>query len=123
MMMENGMTGITAKKSDLLKELKKNRSAHRKLFLDAQQGYRTDVIKELDMMLKEARDGKTIRRSVSLVEPQDHTKDYDRIIRMLEMSTKSTIFISEQEFCQYVQDDWGWKAQFISQTSNYSNRH
>jgi len=122
-MMENGMTGITAKKSDLLKELKKNRSAHRKLFLDAQQGYRTDVIKELDMMLKEARDGKTIRRSVSLVEPQDHTKDYDRIIRMLEMSTKSTIFISEQEFCQYVQDDWGWKAQFISQTSNYSNRH
>ena len=121
-MMDNGMTGVTVKKDELLTALKKNREEHRTTFLDAQKGYREDVIKELDQMLKDAREGKNIRRSVALIEPQDHTRDYDRAIRMLTMCVKEEIFITEQEFSQYVQDDWGWKAQFVGSTERYTNR-
>ena len=115
-------SGVTVKKVELLTELRKNRGAHRGLFEEAQKGYREDVIKELDSMLAEARKGGNIRRKVSLVEPQDHSKDYDRVIRMLEMCTKDEVFINEQEFQQYVQDDWGWKQEFTAQASNYTNR-
>jgi hypothetical protein len=119
---DNGMSGVTVKKDELLTEIKKNRDAHRDLFIEAQKGYRDDVIKELDAMLSDARAGKSIRRAVQLVEPQDHTKDYDRVIKMLEMCTEEKVFISDSEFAQYVQDDWGWKQQFVASTSNYTNR-
>jgi hypothetical protein len=122
MMDDSGTAGITVNKLELLTALKANRETHRRVFLEAQKGYREDVIQELDRMLQEAREGRRIRRAVELVEPQDHTKDYDRVIRMLEMCTKEEIFITENEFAQYVQDDWGWKQQFIGSTSNYTNR-
>lgn len=119
---DNGMAGVTVRTADLLEVLKKNREGHREIFLDAQKGYREDIIKELDQMLADARAGKSLRRSVSLVEPKDHTKDYDRIIRMLEMCTKDEVFISDSEFMQYVQDDWGWKSDFVGTVSNYTGR-
>ena len=123
MMLPDGRSGITVKKDELLSQLRENRSKHYEIFVEAQKGYREDIIKELDAMLHEARSGKSIRRAVALIEPQDHTRDYDRIIRMLEMSVTNTVFINEQEFAQYVQDDWGWKRAFTESASNYLNRH
>jgi hypothetical protein len=115
-------SGVTVKKSELLNELTKNRASHRETFIDAQKGYRVDVIAELDAMLADARSGKEIRRGISLVEPRDHTKDYDRAIRMLEMCTKDEVFISDSEFAQYVMDDWGWKRDFIQSTAQYTGK-
>lgn len=115
-----GTSKVTVKKDELLAAIKKNRDGHRAAFEIAQTGYRTAVIEELDRMLKEARDGKRIRRSVELVEPQEHTKDYDRVIRMLEMSQADTISITEKQFAQYVLDEWGWTHEFIATSSRYS---
>jgi hypothetical protein len=120
-MLENGLSVITVKKSELLSALKKNQEEHRALFLEAQEGYRKAVIKELDEMLAEARAGKGYRKIVNLIEPQDHTRDYLRIVRMLEMSIKDEIQISEQEFAWYVLDDWAWKSQFIATSTAYSS--
>lgn len=121
-MMDNGMMGVTVKKDELLTALRGNREAHRKLFLEAQEGYREAVIIELDKMLKDAREGRHITRSISLVEPHDHTKEYNCAIRMLEMCVHDTVFISDAEFMQFVQDDWGWKNQFVAQTANYTKQ-
>lgn len=108
---------ITVEKKALLEIMRKNREVHREIFLEAQEGYRKAIIAELDQMLSEARQGRRIRRSVDLVEPQDHTKDYDRVIRMLELETGAEVKISEQDFSAYAMDDWHWKRQFL-----YSNR-
>ena len=110
------MDYVTVKRLDLLTRVKKNRGAHRDLFLKAQKGYRKAVIKELDQMLQEAKEGKPIRRAIQLPEPEDHTADYDRVIDMLEMSIHSTIQIAEHEFDQYVRDNWEWKAMATSTT-------
>lgn len=114
------MDYVTVKRLDLLTRIKKNRDAHRDLFLKAQKGYRKAVIKELDQMLQEAKGGKPIRRGIQLPEPQDHTADYDRVITMLEMSTDPTIQIGEQEFDQYVMDNWSWKAMATSTNLFYA---
>lgn len=118
----SGKSGVTVKKSELLGELKKNREAHQKTFLEAQSVYRTDVIFELNKMLTEARTGAELRLTVDLEAPRDHTREYDNKIRMLEMCTQDEIFISEGEFACYVQDDWGWKEDFARTTSNYLNK-
>lgn len=103
---------VTIKKSELLFAIRKNREEHRSTFLRAQEGYRAAVIAELERSLADAREGKRIRRSIELIEPIERNKDYDRVIKMLEMSTAEEVTVSETQFAQYVLDEWDWKAQF-----------
>ena len=114
------MRQVKVSKTELLGILKKNREEHREIFLEAQDNYRKMFIAELDSLLEEAKSGKRIRRMIKLVEPMDQTKEYDRAIRMLEMSVDTTIELDEMQFRQLVMDDWTWKDQFLVANSSYS---
>jgi hypothetical protein len=57
-------------------------------------------------MLADAKAGLPIRRSVTLTEPSNHVKDYDRVITMLEMSVDDTVTLDAQDFDRYVMDNW-----------------
>ena len=113
---------VTVKKTVLLEKLRANRAVHRETFLEAQKGYRAEVIKRLDSMLEDARNNKRIRTNVELVAPMDCTADYDRVIAMLEMSVKDEITISETHFRQFVLDEWTWKGQFTASNARYLNK-
>jgi len=115
------MNYVKVNRNELLDVVRKNREQHRKIFEEAIEGYRSAAIKELDAMLNEAKAGKRIRRTDSLVEPVDQTREYNKVIRMLEMSTEDVIELQEHEFSQYVLDDWGWKGQFLASNSAYSS--
>lgn len=114
------MNAVKVSKTELLTTLKANRDNHRKIFLEAQEGYRAAAIAELDKMLAEARAGLKVRRSLTLVEPSDQTRDYDRAIRMLEMAQDEVVELEEHDFMQYVMDDWSWKKQFLHSNFAYS---
>lgn len=113
---------IKVKKSELLDVLRANRTRHRSVVEAAMKTYRAEAIKQLDHMLADAKQGKRIRRTVTLIEPMDQTKDYDRVIRMIEMSVEEEIALSEKDFRMYVMDDWSWKAQFASSARGYLAR-
>jgi len=119
--MDNKGSCVSVKKSDLMDALTKNMAAHRNLFLKAQEGFRVEVIKHLDEMLKDARAGKSISLVVDLPTPIDQTKDYARVIRMLEMCTQDVVIVSEQEFNQYVMDDWSWSHNVGTTNSSYAH--
>src|SRR4029077_17783141 len=93
---------------ELLAKVRANREAHRELFLKAQTNYRKFVIEELDRMLADVKANRPIRRSINLVQPRNHTSDYDRTIMMLEMSVDDTIIFDATEFDHYVRDVWAW---------------
>lgn len=114
------MHSTKVKRTELISKIAANREEHRSIFLKAQAGYRAQVIEELDRMLADAREGKRIRRSVELVEPQDHTREYDRALAMLGMSVDEVVEIDAQLFAQYVLDEWGWKTAFVGSTSRYT---
>lgn len=97
-----------------------NRESHRKIFFEAQDGYRKAMIRELDRRLNEARSGQKISRAAWMAEPEDHTRDYDRILKMLGMCTETHVELDEKEFAQYVMDDWAWKRNFLVANSAYS---
>ena len=59
------MNTVKVKREELLTKVRANRDAHRTLFLKAQEGYRKLVIEELDRMLKDAKEGLRIQRSVT----------------------------------------------------------
>ncbi|KKM74264.1 hypothetical protein LCGC14_1402120 [marine sediment metagenome] len=113
------MDTVTVRVKELLATVKENREAHRTLFLTAQGNYREQMVKELDSMLADARAGRRIRRAVSMPEPEDHTADYDRVIRMLEMSVDEEVELHEDDFSRYVMDQWEWARSFASNTMAY----
>jgi DNA polymerase II small subunit/DNA polymerase delta subunit B len=114
------METVKIRKEELLEALKKNRATHRKIFEEAQEGYREEAIKLLDKALDDARKGKEIKTFIQLQAPIDQTKDYDRAIRMIEMSVEDVIEIDEKDFACYIMDDWDWKRQFLTTNAFYS---
>lgn len=116
------MDEVKVKREKLLEVVRKNRKAHRDLFLKAQEGYRKDMIAELDQMLQDAKDGKQIRRAVMMPEPQDHTADYDRVITMLEMSVDKEIELDSEAFDNYVMDNWAWRAHAMATNTMYASK-
>jgi hypothetical protein len=115
------MNQVKVRRADLLAKVRTNRDAHRDLFLKAQQGYRKLVIKELDRMLADAKEGRPIQRSVTLTEPSNHLKDYDRVITMLEMSVEDTVMLDAQAFDRYVMDSWDWSRFALVTNTAYAD--
>lgn len=113
------MENVRINKAVLLETLKANRDKHQKVFEEALEGYRAAAIAELDHALADAKAGKKIARGLTLIEPSNQTKDYDRVIRMLEMSVDDVIELDEHSFNQYVCDEWSWKRQFSASNIRY----
>ena len=114
------MQRVRLKKDKLLDKVRANRSEHREIFEEALEGYRKEVVRLLEERLADAKQGKRFDHFIALVEPMDQTKEYDRIITMLEMSADEYVELSQSEFAQYVMDDWGWMDQFINSNASYS---
>lgn len=110
---------VSMNKEKLLTILQGNRKRHRDVFNSACEDYRKQAIKEIEAMLADARAGSKIKRYVSLVEPMDQTRDYDRAIKMVQLDVRENIDLQEKEFAQYVMDDWAWKDQWTNSISPY----
>lgn len=118
------MKRVTVFRDALLKKLMENRDAHRALFLVAQRGYRHEVTRALEKAFEEARAGTAYRTYIPLVEPLDHSNDYNVVIAMLEMSVDTQIEIEQREFQHYVLDKWDWadQARFVNTTYAHGGR-
>ncbi len=114
------MDKVTVRKTDLLAALRENREAHRDIFNEACEGYQAEAIRLLEEHLQRIRQGKREQVYVVLPVPADHTKDYDRVIRMVEMSVDDEIDLEANDFASYVMDDWRWKREFLTSNATYS---
>ena len=85
------MRAIRVDKDDLLKKVQTNRDAHRGIFEEAVEGYRKRSVEILEEHIQKIKAGKLEEVYVRLPRPSDHTKDYDRVIEMLEMHEDTSI--------------------------------
>lgn len=104
----------------LIEAIKKNMTEHVKIFEEAVVGYRKMITEVLEKKLAAAKEGKRVSHYINLRQPVNHTKDYERVLQMLEMSTEEKIVINEAEFAMYVRDEWDWKHTFLASNSTYS---
>lgn len=107
-------------KSELIGVLTANRDGHREKFLAAQEAYRARVIEMLDQRLADAREGRRIDLAFRLPVPEDHTADYDREIRMLEMEVDENVTLDSRLFDQLVMDNWAWSPAFAATNAAYA---
>jgi hypothetical protein len=57
---------------------------------------------------------------IILAVPSHHLKDYDRALKMLDMSVEEEVILTAIEFSQYIADKWSWKASFDSTGMAYN---
>lgn len=107
-------------KHELLEVLTANKDKHRTVFEAAVKGYKAEALKQLHEHIRRIEKGRLVRVQVFLPTPEDHTQDYDRVIRMVTMSTQGDIDMDEQMFAQYVMDDWHWKREWLRNSSSYA---
>jgi hypothetical protein len=118
---QQGEMKITVSKQQLLHTVKENRAKHRAVFLAALDGYRKEARRRLEeelKMLSAARAPGKI--TVILDQPQDHTRDYDRVIGMLDMHAGEMFTLGEKAYAQYVEDDWDWRRAWGQTVSAYT---
>lgn len=117
-----GESKVTIRKVELLEAIRKNREKHAAEYTEAYAGYEVEFVKEAVKLLALAKEGKFEKTTITCSPPQNHTKDYDRVIRMMEMCTADEIIVTEQQFSQYVLDEWQWMSAFNASKMRYSGR-
>lgn len=114
------MEKVTVRKDELMEALQENRAKHEAIFLEAVEGYKAEAVRQLEEHIDRIRAGKLPEIFVRLAAPANHTREYDRAIRMLEMEVGDQVDIDAHSFGCYVMDDWDWKRQFLTSNSVYS---
>jgi hypothetical protein len=108
-------------KAKLLAILRINRERHKAVFDEAVAGYKIQATKLLKEHLLRVQAGKNVRVHIVLTQPVNQTRSYDRIIGMLEMALAEEVELSEEDYQQYVMDDWSWREEFLTSNARYSS--
>lgn len=107
------------KKDRLLVIIQENRDGHRALYEKAFTRYREFVIEDLTKKLMDAQAGHAVEQMIKYPVPEDHTRDYDRVLMMLNLDVRDEIELGEYEIASYVMDDWDWKRQWTTSNAAY----
>ena len=107
-------------KEKILKAIKANMAAHKKVVKEAQKGFRKQAIGLLEEKLDALRDGEMVAFPIFLQLPEDHLEEYQVMVEMLEMSTDEEISLTHSEYNRYVRDRWDWRSQWLHANAPYS---
>jgi hypothetical protein len=114
---------VKVNRDELLDAIRKNRETHREQFSKARDGYDREVARLAREASTAARSGVTRKLGLEIYQlpvPEDHTVEYNREIRMLEMSVDSVIEIESHLFDEIVMDQWSWSDAFAGTNQRYS---
>lgn len=116
------MKSVRLDKNTLLTTLRQNREKHAKDVAEAREGWKKEVMGDLEKAIEDIRSKGTTEFRYLESEPDDHTEDYDQAIRMLELSIDDVITLERDCFQNLVLDDWPWKKDFFASNAKYFRR-
>jgi len=104
------MDKVTVKKSELLSSLEANLGSHKEELIEMLENRREKIRLDFDVQLKHMNELPKYqpKENFHFQTPEDHTKDYEKAIRMAEMSVNNEIELTDRQFDQLVMDNWSW---------------
>lgn len=120
----NAMRSVKMHRLQLLGIVIENKKKHVKEFLEAVDDYKSAVKKIAETNLKIASGGDLAEMAQAKhwpSAPVSYANEYDRAIRMLELSVEDTIELEEDIFNQLVLDEWNWKHSFVASATMYKS--
>ena len=116
------MRSVKLDKKELLGIVRANKEKHIEQYNEAVADYKAAAIKLAKENLKLANTGdleKISKIKAMPSVPTSYEDNYERAIRMLELSVDSIIELEEHIFNQLVLDEWQWKHQFAVASALY----
>lgn len=118
------MNEIKMDRKELLKIVKENLKKHLVDYAESVEDYKAGALKVAAANLKIAKTGEIDKFNQIKSLPQrpfSYEKEYNRAIRMLELSVDSEIMVEQDVFNQLVLDEWHWKTQFVNAAMTYKS--
>lgn len=115
-----GIGNITVQKAELIEILVDNRAQHRAAFESAVKAWQERAHDEINQMARRVGKGEVFALWIQIPTPEEHTADYTRAIEMFNMHQGATIELSEEAFSRLVNDEWGWREQWLANTASYN---
>lgn len=132
-MMASSSISMSFSKSQVIETLKKNRTEHEKIYLEAVEGYRKAFEEAMEKMATRLTDLRWELEEKKLPEPRldngplnklkvpkNSLKEYDTVLEMLELTEDNTIVLDQDQYNCYMKDNWYWMKDFLITNSMYS---
>ena len=117
------MNSVKMQRDELLKIVRENKEKHILTYQESVEDYKVAVLKIASVNLKMAKTADLSKFDFKKFPsvPVSYEDNYNRAVRMLELSVESVIEIEEHIFNQLVLDEWGWKQQFVAAGALYKS--
>lgn len=109
----------TIPRNRLLNILHSNREKHVKDYNAAMKIFKEDYLEKIDEIRDKADKEEIFPTHINVDKPVSYMTEYDRVIKMLELSDEERIKLDEATFDMFVNDNWDWKGHFLSNTVKY----
>lgn len=113
---------MTIKVDDLRDIIQENRDNHEALYAEAVIVYRVKAIDALEAQITnlQSPDG-PLALTWRLPVPEKHLEDYDRILKVLELTIDEEITLDDAEVAMYIMNEWGWLHSWAANTVAYTS--
>lgn len=115
------MRSIYVDCNELRKKLVRNRDIHVEEYLEMMGYYEFEVEKLAEELLERVKNKDYSLMTIVATKPESYESDYDAVIQMMMMSVDENVELSNQEFKQYVMNEWNWKGGFDMLKSVYNS--
>lgn len=118
-MRHNSDRTIKVNKKNLIEKLKINKEVHIKEYEQACIDYKEEALKQLKALEERASKGDVVLH-LNLVSPILRDKEYDKIIEMFNWEIEEEVNLSQDEFNQYVLDEFDFRVSARTANLYYS---
>jgi len=119
----NAMRTVKVNRLEILDIVRANRDKHIQEYKETVDNYLISCVEKAKDILKVAKseDFEQVKNlNWNLPVPRSYEKEYDRAIRMIELSVDDSIELPSETFNQLVLDEWHWKESFSLTASTYA---
>lgn len=123
-MMNIRQRSVNVSRVELLAKLKANLELHRAEYKEALVEFHARLLEDLKLAHKKASKVENVEQlkgfRFNVAFPQNHEKDYEEVIEMLEMSVDEHINLDSESFKAYIKNEWQWQASFTAAKMAYA---
>lgn len=113
------MKSVKVSKTNLLKSLLENARNHERNVIELRDERGNQIVSWMEVSLDNLAVRGIAPKMKHFPEVPDHSSDYQRAIKMVELSEDDVIELSASEFDQYVMDNWSFKHDLFSTSQFY----
>lgn len=121
-MMNLRQRSVNVKRTELIEALKKNLEIHRAEYKEALVDFKKRLLEDLEAGAKHVANAtpeELSKFSVRIIFPQNHEKEFEEVIEMLELSVDEHINLDSESFKAYFKNEWSWATAFKNMTESY----